>query len=165
MISVWIAAIAAVGMFGILGQLLMNYQKRAHKFRLRQAPLRKRIRFFNEKIDKAGAKSRDAAQEKIDKLDKGHESGDRWRQHLVGLLNRVEKAQLDQEEEEKRQEWKVESKTADQVRVELRQLIKDARGQAEKVATYLGGMRSDIDLARQTLRQLNMRLSKKERSG
>ena len=163
MIAVWIAAIAAVGMFGGLGQLLMNYQKRAHKFRLRQAPLRKRIRSFNEKIAKAGAGSRDAAQEKTGQLDEGHDSGDRWVQHMVGLLDRVDKAQLDQEEEERRQERKVESKKADQVRAELRQTIKDTRGQAEKVETYLSGMRSDIDLARQTLSLLNMRLSKKER--
>ena len=164
MIGVWIAAIAAVGMFGVLGQLLMNYQKREHKFRLRQAPLRKRIRSFNERIAKAGAESRDASQEKTGQLDERHESGDRWMQHLVSLLDRVDKAQLDQEEEERRQERKVESKKADQVWADLRQSIKETRGHAEKAETYLSGMRSDIDLARQTLSLLNKRLSKKERS-
>lgn len=164
MIAVWIAAIAAVGMFGVLGQLLMNYQKRAHKFRLRQAPLRKRIRSFNEKIAKAGADARDEASEKTDKLEEGHEIGDLWVQHMVVMLDKVDKAQLDQEEEERREERKVESKKADQVRADLRQSIKDARGQAEKVETYLSGMRSDIDLAKQTLTLLNMRLAKKDRS-
>jgi chromosome segregation ATPase len=160
--GIWGAVIGVIGMFAVLAQLLMSYQKRAHQFRLRQAPLRKRVGTHNEKMAKAGEQVQTLVQEKVAGLEAEHQQHEVWIEHMRSMLDTVNGALMDREEEERIQDMRVESKKEKEERADWHQKIKEARTHIEQATTYLNGMGTDLQIAKHTLGLLNARVPERK---
>lgn len=50
---IWVFAVVVVGLIAVLAELLLSYQKRAHDLRVKQDPLRRRIRAHSKAMQEA----------------------------------------------------------------------------------------------------------------
>ena len=71
---VWILAIIVVGLFVVIAELLLAYQKRAHDLRERQEPLRRRIRRHTQAMREAVARIQGTAEGQVEQLEKETET-------------------------------------------------------------------------------------------
>lgn len=62
---IWVFAIVVIGLIAVLAELLLSYQKRAHDLRLKQEPVRRRIRAHAKAMQEAVGGIQNVATEQI----------------------------------------------------------------------------------------------------
>lgn len=62
---IWVFAVVVVGLIAVLAELLLSYQKRAHELRLKQDPVRRRIRAHGKAMQEAVGGIQGVATEQI----------------------------------------------------------------------------------------------------
>lgn len=90
---IWVFAVVVVGLIAVLAELLLSYQKRAHDLRLKQDPLRRRIRAHAKAMQEAVGGIQDIATEQVaeftTELQGLARRADELRENLAGLERQV----------------------------------------------------------------------------
>ena len=171
---VWIFSTLCVGLVIVLIQLLMTYQKRAYDLRMKQEPLRRRIRIHKQAMAEATEKLHAAADARVEELT---EEEGKFREQVNGsgrilvgwkklILDGVEEEEGDEEEEEAEElllgaEFDPDAEPVPSP-AELREQLRQATKVQEELEGHLSGLGRDVDTVRRTLTRLD---SKLQRSG
>ena len=164
---IWIVAIVILCCIVVLAQLLLSYQKRAHDLRLKQEPLRRRIRLHTNAMQEEVRRIEDTARSRLEELERDAEE---LKEQLTPL--EVTLAELEQEvfvdgSEDENDEEELEIATLDESQVALRNVAKEAQGKQEELDGHLTNLVRDIEVVKRTLGLLESKLQRKDggRSG
>ena len=67
---VWVLAVIVVGLIAVIAELFLTYQKRAHDLRLKQDPIRHKIRAHNKAMKESVERIQGAAESQLQELDR-----------------------------------------------------------------------------------------------
>ena len=170
---IWIIIIVLVGEVVVFVQLLMGYQSRAHRLVLAQDPMRKRIEHHRETLEELTEKTRTAADNSIDQLDKAMADYTLRCGHAANTVAELdaeayasqgqEMEEEEEEEEESGDEDKPEEEDAiavrttgvykvdlDSDRLKPIEMVQAIRHELEETFDYMEGMRRDGTIIRST---------------
>ena len=169
---IWIFSTLCVGLVIVLIQLLMTYQKRAYDLRMKQEPLRRRIRIHKQAMAEATEKLHGAADARVEELgeeegqfrEQINESGrimNAWKKQLLDGVVEEEEVEEEEETEEEIVEVDLDAEPVPSP-AEIREQLRQATKTQEELEGHLSGLGRDVDTVRRTLTRLD---SKLQRSG
>ena len=165
---IWVFAVIAVALVTIIIELLMVYQKRSHDLRLRQEPIRSRIREHIRGMRDATEKIRGLASQRVEDLDYEVKYLRRQSETISGVLSKaheemvsdadrematVEEAALVPESEE---EEEVES-----AEDTLREALKQATRKRDEIDGHIISLRRDLEIVRRTMERIDARVTRR----
>jgi len=164
---VWILGIIVVGLFVVIAELLLAYQKRAHDLRERQEPLRRRIRKHTQAMREAVARIQGTAESQVEELDREAEAITQRINTQSHLLEELQKemhgSDLDpnappaEEEEQIPEDAEIVKK-----KETVESLARQAHDRQEELKQHRISMLRDVEVAKRSLGLLE---SKLRRSG
>lgn len=164
---IWLFSVAIVALVAIIGQLLLVYQKRAHELRVRQQPLRQRIKEHLRAMQESTLKIRRTASQRLEELDfeigQMREQRDKLGKALVSLENEIL--------------GKVKAKTAE-VKIaaaatgegvvaeesegeERRKALHEARSKIEEIDGHLSVLRREIENMTRILNRIEAKMQRR----
>ena len=169
---IWILLVVILCLIVVLAQLMLSYQKRANDLRMKQEPLRLRIRKHNKALQEMVEKSQEAAMPHIDelqnKIDEFTQLANEYRPllaeleregHDSGLLVEEEKEEdslLDDEKDPSMlvdlERWEEEDDELD-----LAAMVRDTQTYQDQVDLHLGDLKRDLDIVTKTLSRMQDR--------
>ena len=163
----WIFATVCMGLLVVLLQLLMAYHRRAYELRMKQEPLRRRIRVHKQAMQEAVAKIHQAADLRLEELD--GEMAEFSREVTQSEKSLAElKDEVSGEEEEEEEEKAEEEEEGGDGKVEvgslkepnLRGMVRQATQIQEELSGHLSGLQRDLELVRRTLNRIDSKLQR-----
>ena len=102
---IWIFAVVAVALVAIIVQLLLVYQRRAHRLRVRQEPLRQHIGEHLRSMEEETQKIRKTVSQRLEELE--FESGEfrEWLEKTRLVLGPLQETALGSPGQEGRRSW------------------------------------------------------------
>ena len=165
----YVFIVICVGLFVVLIQLLMTYQKRAHDLRLKQEPVRRRIRIHKQAMVEAITGMHTAADLRLEEL---VEEAEKYKEvvsdsgRLLDEWGRRVEEELEEEEEDQEEEPEefedrggdiLETKEAE---LSVRDLMRKGTRMQEELNNQSSGLYRDIDTVRRTLTRLDAKLQR-----
>ena len=164
---IWIFVFVYVCMFVVMIQLLMAYQKRAYNLRMKQEPIRRRIRLHKEAMVETIDKLHDAVSGRLDELVEEVSGYKLQTKVLRGLLDRWKEAVPEEEKELTPEEELAASEEEIDEEQELirKAALRDMRALIEELATnqkeleaHSEGVDRDIELVTDTMKRMQARV-------
>lgn len=159
---IWICSIVAVGMVAILIQMLLVYQKKAYDLRMRQVPVRKKIKEHVLTLQEATRNIRRSAGDRVGELEVAHRA---WTEKIAPLKAEMEEIQksippLPDPGAEQVDGEQIEIAEEDSDTVRIRKLVIEARNSRLELDTNLAGIERDTGLVKRTLEQMEIKLKR-----
>ena len=161
----WIFATVCMGLLVVLLQLLMAYHRRAYELRMKQEPLRRRIRVHKQAMQEAVAKIHQAADLRLEELDGEMAEFSREvtqsEKSLAELKDQMsEEGEEGEEEEEEEEEGDGKVEVGTSKAPNLRGMVRQATQVQEELSGHLSGLQRDLDLVRRTLNRIDSKLQR-----
>lgn len=170
----WILAVIVVGLIAVLAEMVLVYQRRAYDLRMKQEPMRRRLRRHRKDMREAVERIRLAAEEGL--RDIRSDMAERRRQvepkgHLLLELEHQIRAEYAQPEPDgpadgkEEPEEEEEGVTAVDLGVrdrgqELRTLVRTVQSKHDELENHLASLERDADIAGRLFDRLQSKLQK-----
>ena len=164
---IWIFAIVAVVLVTIIVELMLVYQKRAHELRMRQEPLRRRVRQHLREMQEATLKIRRTVVQGLEELDLGIEQMRKQSEGLTNAIGRLESEAFAQVREEVHDveeavaEAGEENPGAEDEEENKRETLREARRKREELDNHITSLRRDVEIARRTMNRIETKMEKR----
>ena len=159
---IWIFGIVAIGLVAILIQMLLVYQKKAYDLRMRQAPVRKKIREHVQNLQESTRNIRRSAGDRVGELEAAHRI---WTEKVAPLKAEMEEVQKSvpsipdpTAEPAIGEEGEMAEEDGDVANI--RQLVIEAKNSRLELDTNLTGIERDTGLVKRTLEQMEAKLKR-----
>lgn len=163
---VWIFSVVAVALVAIIVELLLLYQKRAHELRLRQEPLRRRVREHLREMQETTLKIRRISAQRLDELDfevrQTRKQCDAMQRAIRDLEQEIfgetaeEIADVDQAVAAVGEEEVDENDEAAR-----REALREARRHYDEIELHIGSLRRDTMIVRRTMERIESRMQRR----
>ncbi len=158
----WIFSIVAVGLLAILIQMLLIYQKKAYDLRMRQAPIRKKIKERVQNLQESTKNIRRSAGDRVGELDAAQRI---WTEKVAPLKAEMEEVQKSiptrpEPTAEPGADGGGEIAEEDSDMAGVQKLVIDAKNSRLELDTNLTGIERDTGLVKRTLEQMEAKLTR-----
>lgn len=172
---VWVLAVIVVGLIAVIAELFLSYQKRATDLRLRQDPIRSRIREHHRAMRESVERIKGAAESQLEEFERDSPQKNHQIEAFARELRQVEAelfgddydpaaARVDEDfltEEERKVEGEGEKEKEDpnlERTTRARELIEEIEGHANS-------LHRDVDVVKRTLGLLEGKLRRSATAG
>lgn len=155
---IWVLAVVVVGLIAVLAELLLSYQKRAHDLRLKQDPLRRRIRAHTRAMQDAASGIQQAATGQVEEFTSVVRTLAQRAEELRTELQRLERLLPEEESEDDDITEEPTPSAAESEDTPVNRWREIERLMRQEVDGNRSSLQRDIDVVQRTLTLLESKL-------